>query len=90
MRKLHLSEQRGETAASLFRKSIEAEHPRLRERLLALALIAEGLPATAVARRLGRHRITVEQWVHQYNEHGLAGLTLQFRGQPGTRLTPAA
>lgn len=88
MRKLQLSTERGETAASLFRKSIGAEHPRLRERLLALALIAEGFPATAVARRLGRHRSTVEQWVHQYNEHGLEGLTPQFRGQPGTRLTP--
>jgi len=87
MRKLQLSDQWGETAASLFRKSIAAEHPRLRERLLALALVADGLPATAVARRLGRHRVTVEQWVRHFNACGLDGITPQFRGQPGTRLT---
>jgi len=88
MRKLELLEQGGETSASLLRQSIEAEHPRLRERLLALGLIAHGLSAKEVAACLGRHRVTVSQWVHQFNEHGLEGLRPDFRGQPGTILNP--
>jgi transposase len=54
---------------------------------LALALIMGGQPATQVARQLGRSRGTVEDWVHRFNAHGLAGLQPTFRGQPGTRLT---
>jgi transposase len=88
MRTVRLSAARGETALSLFRKSFTAAHPRLRERLVALALIAIGLPATAVAQQLGRNRGTIEQWVHRFNAHGLEGLGPTFRGQPGTRLSP--
>ena len=77
----------GEDAASLFRRSITATSPRVRERLLALALIAEGLPAQVVAQRLGRNRGTVAQWVQQFNAQGLDGLVPVFRGQPGTLLT---
>jgi hypothetical protein len=52
MRTLQLSPGWGETAASLLRKSFMATHPRVRERFMALALIAEGHPAKAVARRV--------------------------------------
>ena len=37
-------------------------HKRLRERYLALALIALGEPAIKVAKKLGRSRGTVEAW----------------------------
>jgi transposase len=73
----------------LLHKSLTATHPRLRERLLALACIAEGLPAKVVAQRLGRDRGTVEAWVQRFNAHGLTSLQPQFRGQPGTVLSPA-
>jgi transposase len=78
----------GETAASLLQKSLTAPQPRLRERLVALALILGGQPANHVARQLGRSRGTVEDWVRRFNAHGLAGLQPNFRGQPGTRLPP--
>jgi DNA-binding NarL/FixJ family response regulator len=71
MRTVKLSPQYEETSGSLLRKSLVADHPRLRERLAALALIADGLSAKAVARRLGRHRGIVESWVRCFNRHGL-------------------
>jgi transposase len=88
MRSVQLSYQYGETSASLLRGSLVAEHPRLRERLTALTLIAAGLSAKAVAHRLGRHRGTVESWVQRFNTCGLDGLRPTFRGQPGTVLSP--
>ena len=88
MRTVQLSAQGEETSGSLLRKSLVADHPRLRERLAALALIADGLSAKAVARRLGRHRGTVESWVRCFNRHGLNGLKPTFQGQPGAIRSP--
>ena len=88
MRIVKLTPEHGETVTSLLEKSLTAAHPRLRERLLALALILGGQPANQVARQLGRSRGTVEEWVRRFNAQGLAGLQPTFRGQPGTRLTP--
>jgi transposase len=88
MRVVKLAPEPGETATSLLQKSLTAPHPRLRERLLALALIMGGQPAKHVAQQVGRSRGTVEDWVRRFNAHGLAGLHPTFRGQPGTRLTP--
>jgi transposase len=87
MKTVALSPDYGESSASLFCKSITARHPRLRERLVALALIAEGLPAKVVAQRLGRNRGTVESWAQRFNADGLDGLVPEFRGQPGTLLS---
>jgi len=82
MNTVKVSPNHGESSASLLRKSLTATHPRLRERLVALACIAEGLPAKVVAQRLGRTRGTVESGVQRFNAHGLAGLLPKFRGQP--------
>jgi transposase len=87
MKTIKLSPEQGENSASLLRKSVTAAHPRLRERLVALALIAEGLPAKVVAQRLGRNRGPVEYWVQCFNTHGLDGLSPGFRGQPGALLS---
>jgi putative transposase len=83
-----LTPEHGETAASLLHQSLTAPHPRLRERLLALALIMGGQPANHVARQLGRSRGTGEDWVRRFNAQGLTGLQPTFRGQPGTQLNP--
>jgi transposase len=90
MKTIKLSPQHGENSASLFRKRVGAAPPRLRERLVALAVIAEGLPAKAVAQRLGRNRGTVAHWVQRFNTHGLDGLSPGFRGQPGAPLRAEA
>jgi transposase len=43
-------------------------------RLLAIALILEGLPRSEAAEQSGMHRQTLRDWVHRYNEAGIAGL----------------
>lgn len=87
MRALRVSNQHGETATSLLRKSFSAESVRLRERLLALALIVDGMPAKVVAQRLRRHQRTLGEWVQRFNSDGVDGLRPAFRGHPGTLLT---
>ena len=82
MRVVKLAPEHGETATSLLQKSLTAPHPRLRERLLALALLMGGQPAKHVAPQVGRSRGTVEDWVRRFNAHGLAGLHPTFRGRP--------
>ena len=84
---LRINPKWGETAESLFRRAIEAPHKRLRERYLALALIALGEPAIKVAKKLGRSRGTVEAWVHKFNAQGLDGIEPNWKGNPGTILS---
>jgi transposase len=87
MRTLRVSNQHGETATSLLRQSFSAESTRLRERLLALGLIAGGMSGKMVAQRLGRHQRTLGEWVQRFNRYGVDGLRPAFRGHPGTLLT---
>src|ERR1700748_769696 len=59
-------------------------------RALALALVWEGKSRTEAARSAGMDRQTLRDWVHRYNEHGLAGLTnLPHTGAPPRQLTEA-
>lgn len=50
-------------------------------RMLALALVLEGHSRTDAARAAGMDRQTLRDWVHRYNERGLAGLA--NRPNPG-------
>ncbi len=43
-------------------------------RMLALALVLEGKSRTEAAQATGMDRQTLRDWVHRYNEEGLAGL----------------
>ena len=43
-------------------------------RLLAIAMILEGASRLDAARRAGMDRQTLRDWVHRYNEAGIAGL----------------
>jgi len=61
----------GQTPEDLRRASVEAPHPRSRERFQALYLIASGrFNATACAAHIGRQDETVLGWVHRYNARG--------------------
>ena len=51
----------------------EKDGPAAR-RMLALALVLEGVDRTTAARSCGMDRQTLRDWVHRYNAHGLAGL----------------
>lgn len=61
----------GQAAADVYRLSVEAKHPRSRERYQALYLIGTyQTNATQWAKQIGRKNQTVMDWVHQYNESG--------------------
>ena len=61
--------------------------PQVR-RLLALALILEGQDRASAASLSGMDRQTLRDWVHRYNEQGVAGLrSIRSGGHPAT-LTP--
>jgi transposase len=58
-------------------------------RMLALALVMEGRSRSEAARAAGMDRQTLRDWVHRYNENGLAGLhNAPERGRPPRKLTP--
>ena len=57
--------------------------------MLALALVLEGQNRAEAARACGMDRQTLRDWVHRYNEAGLAGLgDRQGRTGPKRRLSP--
>lgn len=77
----------GETPETFFRRSVEAEDKRLRERYLALALVASGRSINQAANEVGRRRQTVGNWIRLYNKNGLEGLALTVGGKRRPRLT---
>jgi hypothetical protein len=70
-----------QTVSDLRRLSIEAAHPRTRERFLALFMIGSGQTnATRWARESGRMIDTVLKWVHRYNQAGPEALVYRRTG----------
>lgn len=60
-----------QTANDLRRLATDSEHPRTRERFLALYMIAsEQANATQWAEQTGREDESIMTWVHMYNERG--------------------
>src|SRR5215218_3449620 len=57
-------------------------------RMLALALVLDGASRENAARHAGMDRQTLRDWVHRYNEEGLAGLHDRRRPGPKPRLRP--
>jgi len=61
--------------------SLQAPHPRSRERFQALYLIASGrFNATTCAAHIGRQDETVLGWVHRYNTYGPDALLYRRSG----------
>src|SRR3954449_6926471 len=75
-------------AGGLRREAGRCRDARAARRMLALALVLEGSPREAAARAAGMDRQTLRDWVHRYNEEGLAGLRDRRRPGPRPRLTP--
>jgi transposase len=70
-----------QTLSDLRRLSVDAKHPRTRERFLALYMIgSQQKNATQWAAEIGRMDDTVLDWVHRYNNEGPEGLTYQRTG----------
>jgi transposase len=63
------------TAAELRAASAKAKSIRAARRMLAIALVLEGVDREKAARSCGMDRQTLRDWVHRYNAEGLAGLS---------------
>src|SRR3954451_22778087 len=75
-------------AGGLRREAGRCRDAKAARRMLALALVLEGGSREAAARAAGMDRQTLRDWVHRYNEEGLAGLRDRRRPGPRPRLTP--
>lgn len=62
------------SVSDLREASGRAGSARAGRRMLALALVLEGVDRTTAARQCGMDRQTLRDWVHRYNAEGLAGL----------------
>ena len=57
-------------------------------RMLAIALVMEGMDRETAAKTCGMDRQTLRDWVHRYNAEGLDGLKNRTVPQRPRRLTP--
>lgn len=72
------------------RLSVEANHPRSRERFQALYMIGSGqASASHWAQKIERQKQTVLKWVHRYNEAGPESLYYQATGGAQAKLSDA-
>lgn len=79
-----------QSAEEMRRLSLEAEHPRSRERFQALYMIGSGQKnASQWAQTIQRRKQTVLEWVHRYNEVGPSGLFYQHSGGRQAKLSEA-
>ena len=76
------------TPTQLRSAACASDEPAQVRRLLAIALVLEGMPRRQAAEQCGMDRQTLRDWVHRYNEAGVAGLC--SRSSPGRAplLTP--
>ena len=81
-------EKWNQTAEDIRRLSIEAEHPRSRERFQALYMIgSEQNNASRWAQGINRQKQTVLKWVHRYNEVGPESVHYQPTGGAQPKLS---
>lgn len=76
-------------AAALRALAASADDGAVACRLLAIALILEGCFRSEAARQCGMDRQTLRDWVHRYNDEGVAGLATRRRSGRPPQLTPA-
>jgi len=75
--------------AGLRRAARRADSVAASRRLLALALVLEGVSRAQAAQAAGMDRQTLRDWMHRYNDEGLAGLSGRHGDVgPKRRLSP--
>ena len=77
------------TSAELRAAAGKSRDAKAARRMLALALVLEGVDRTRAAETCGMDRQTLRDWVHRYNAEGLAGLSDRWKGVRVPRLAPA-
>lgn len=76
-------EKWGQSREEMLRLTTEAEHPRTRERCLALYMVGTGQTnATQWSKEIGRQNMTVQRWIRRHNDKGMAGIIYQHTGGP--------
>jgi transposase len=75
------------TASELRREAVRSGDGAQARRLLALALVLEGVSRTEAATFCGMDRQTLRDWVHRYNDEGIAGLLDREATGPEPRLS---
>src|ERR1700676_3214104 len=70
------------TASELRKAASGEKNSAAARRILALALVLDGLDRKAAAETCGMDRQTLRDWVHRYNAAGLAGLRISNRQVP--------
>ena len=85
-----VSISRLDLTASELRKAASGEkNSAAARRILALALVLDGVDRKTAAETCGMDRQTLRDWVHRYNAAGLAGLRNLKSPGPGSKLTAA-
>jgi transposase len=79
--------RRDRSASALRREAAMTRDANQARRLLALALVLEGERRGAAAKTCGMDRQTLRDWVHRYNEEGIAGLSDRPRSGRKSRLS---
>ena len=76
------------TAVDLRRAVGKVRDSKAARRMLAIALVLEGADRTSAAEACGMDRQTLRDWVHRYNDEGLAGLVNRTAPHRPRRLAP--
>ena len=76
------------TASQLRSAAGKCRDAKASRRMLALALVLEGVDRTRAAETCGMDRQTLRDWVHRYNSEGLSGLSDRWKGVRVPRLAP--
>lgn len=76
------------SAADLRLEARRISDGRVVRRVLAIALVLEGMDRRTAAENCGMDRQTLRDWVHRYNEDGIAGLHNRSGGGARPRLSP--
>lgn len=75
-------------ARQLREASATAANARVARRMLAIALVLEGVDRKTAAETCGMDRQTLRDWIHRYNAAGVAGLLNRSPPGPRRRLSP--
>src|SRR3984885_6346410 len=78
------------TASELRKAASGEKDSSAARRILALALVLNGVDRRTAAETCGMGRQTLRDWVHRYNAAGLAGLRNLKSPGPGSKLTARA
>ena len=76
------------SARELRAAAARAKDAKAARRMLAIALVLEGVNRKTAAESCGMDRQTLRDWVHRYNAAGLEGLSDRRSAGPTPRLSP--